>query len=475
MSEETWHLARLIPTSGISGAQEQERRATSALLAVLMSVREFGRAVTQPYGAPAGRVECFIEVPFELGDKKLFPDGLVRVARGQTVWTALVEVKTGTNDLDATQLENYLDIAKANGFDAVLTISNQIPPPDGSHPTKVDRRKLRKVALHHLSWMNVLTLAVVQKEHRGVSDVDQAWILGELIRYLEHPRSGALEFEDMGSNWVAVRDAVGQGTLRSNDKGLPEVVGRFDALIQYVALKLGMVLGQDVTQVLTRAERADGTVRSQSQATSLATDGILCGGLRIPGAIAPVIVTADLRAGKVSAHLEVDAPREGRPATRVRWLLRQLKDAPDGLRLEAFVMHGRGEGASALLGAVREDPGLLVDAGSKEIRAFRLVHQVSMGSKRGRGRGGFIDSVSDCVNDFYGLVVQHLRAWQPSAPRMRSIEPSESESEVPVDVPSTALSSQDPSPADDGSAGARRRVQGDSLAAYVEQNGSRWA
>ena len=32
MAEETWHAARLIPTSGINGAEEQERRATSALL-----------------------------------------------------------------------------------------------------------------------------------------------------------------------------------------------------------------------------------------------------------------------------------------------------------------------------------------------------------------------------------------------------------------------------------------------------------
>jgi len=38
----------------------------------------------------------------------------------------------------------------------------------------------------------------MQKEHRGVADPGQAWILGELIRYLEHARSGALQFEDMG-------------------------------------------------------------------------------------------------------------------------------------------------------------------------------------------------------------------------------------------------------------------------------------
>src|SRR4051812_9145678 len=87
MSQETWHEARLIPTSGINGADEQERRATSALLAVMTAVREFGRALTKPLGAPAGNVETYIEVPFMLGDKKLFPDGLVRVSRGQRSWT----------------------------------------------------------------------------------------------------------------------------------------------------------------------------------------------------------------------------------------------------------------------------------------------------------------------------------------------------------------------------------------------------
>ncbi len=82
MAEEVWHQARLIPTSGINGAEEQERRATSALLAVMSAVREFGRGLAQPLGAPAGAIETYIEVPFTLGDKKLFPDGLIRVTRG---------------------------------------------------------------------------------------------------------------------------------------------------------------------------------------------------------------------------------------------------------------------------------------------------------------------------------------------------------------------------------------------------------
>ncbi|MGH8965996.1 MAG: hypothetical protein ACRDXB_11815, partial [Actinomycetes bacterium] len=90
MAEETWHEARLIPTSGINGADEQERRATSALLAVMVAVREFGRALTKPFGAPAGSLDAFIEVPFVIGERRLFPDGLLRIRRGQKTWTALI-------------------------------------------------------------------------------------------------------------------------------------------------------------------------------------------------------------------------------------------------------------------------------------------------------------------------------------------------------------------------------------------------
>jgi hypothetical protein len=70
MGEVEWERARLFPVSGIGGADEQERRAASALLAMVQSVREFGRAITFPMGAPAGRLSAYIEVPFTDGDKK---------------------------------------------------------------------------------------------------------------------------------------------------------------------------------------------------------------------------------------------------------------------------------------------------------------------------------------------------------------------------------------------------------------------
>ena len=56
--EHGWQPASLIPTSGIRGADEQERRATSALLAVMMAVPEFSRSLLKKVQAPAGTLRA---------------------------------------------------------------------------------------------------------------------------------------------------------------------------------------------------------------------------------------------------------------------------------------------------------------------------------------------------------------------------------------------------------------------------------
>ena len=156
----------------------------------------------------------------------------------------------------------------------------------------------------------------------------------------------------------------------------------------------------------------------------------------------------------MTCHVDIDAPREGRPTTRVNWLVRQLKVAPGTVRIEAHAAHERGPGAAELLGSVREAPALLVTDPAKELRSFRVALSAPMGSKRGRGRGCFIDSVLAAVDTFYAEVVQNLKPWAPAPPRLRP----EVEAEQPAVAPelvSTALSSQDePKP-----------VQGDSAVA----------
>lgn len=148
----------------------------------------------------------------------------------------------------------------------------------------------------------------MQKEFRGVADPDQAWILGELIRYLEHDRSGAMDTDDMGESWTAVRDAVAAGTLRPSDKGIASVVARFDALLRLASLNLGKRLGTEVVPVLSRQELTDPTLRGQALTQQLCANGQLSGAIRIPDTVGQLVVTADLRSGRVGCHVDLDAP-----------------------------------------------------------------------------------------------------------------------------------------------------------------------
>jgi hypothetical protein len=79
-----WHPARLIPAIGIRGQEEQEKRATSSLLAVMHAVPDFGHALAGALGAPKGRIATFTEVQLkDAAGKTHIPDGAIIVQRGR--------------------------------------------------------------------------------------------------------------------------------------------------------------------------------------------------------------------------------------------------------------------------------------------------------------------------------------------------------------------------------------------------------
>lgn len=416
LKDEQWPVARLIPISSASGIEAQERRATSALLAVLANVAEFGRSLLKPLGAPAGKIDAFIEVPFKVNGVSLRPDGIVTVSRAGRTWSALVETKTGASDLDAGQIHVYIDLARELEFDAVLTISNQFVTSSSGYPIELDQRKLKSVKVHHWSWVDILTEAVVQREHRGVADREQAYILQELIRYLSDPRSGAVSFTSMGPSWTDVRDGARAQTLRSGDPNVAAAAARWDDLVRFISLELMKDLGTNVKQVLTAADRRPGT-RLASLSRSLVEAGRLHAELAIPDAAGTLELLADLRSRLVTASTRLDAPREGRARGRVSWLLRQLQSAPEDLRIEAKVAYTDAT-LTASLAELRANPELLYPQTDKDILHFVLGLTRNAGLNRDTGRGSFSDSVVAVAKDLYSGVLQDLRGWKPQPPRL---------------------------------------------------------
>lgn len=437
VTHEDWQRARLIPVAGIRGQEEQEARATSAFLAVLSVVPAFAHSILVPFGAPRGKVETFAEIRFKDGAGKVHrPDGAIVATRGSKAWRALVEVKTGTAPILEEQVNRYLDLARDNGFDCVVTISNDIVASATEVPYSYDRRKTRRVELYHISWWRILTKAVLEHRHRGVSDPEQAWILGELIAYLDHEKSGASGFQDMGREWVTVRDGARQGTLRASDAGVRDVARRWEQLLDYLALGLSQELGREV--VATRARKHTYAERVEQHVKRLASTGELAAEVRVPDAVGPIHVVANLRTRQVTTSVVLGAPTDGRQATRVNWLLRQLRGADPKLRLSSAFASTR-ETSSVLLSEAVEQPDRLLSASDRrrEIRSFEIALTRGMGLKAGRGAGSFIGDTRAQLFAFYGDVVQNLVGWQRKAPRLPDvIETAEVLDEPPVVEPS---------------------------------------
>ena len=414
-----WPLARLIPTAGIRGQEEQEKRATSSLLAVMRAVPEFGHALLKELGAPKSPViETFAEVRFKDSERKtVIPDGAIVCRRGQKVWTCLVEVKTAGAALRPEQVNAYLDIARENGFDGVLTISNQITAASSESPISVDGRKLKRTALWHFSWWRVLTEAIVQHRYRGISDPDQAWILGELIAYLDSAASGAGGFEDMGDRWVAVRKAAHDGTLRQNDPEARSVAERWEEFTQYLCLGLSQDLGRSVSSPRARGQTT--AARLDESVKQLAADGSLVAVLRVPDAIGDIRIRADLRAAHADGRGDRGAARRASEAAH------QLAAAPARRRARRPAGRSRVPNArqttSVLLADAREEPDkLLYPADAKrEPRAFTITLARAMGHKRGKAEGSFVRETRAQTFDFYREIVQQLKPWQARPPKLR--------------------------------------------------------
>ena len=424
LRDDRWPVARLIPLTTSTGVEAKERNAASALLAVLAHVDEFGRALLKPLGAPAGKIEAFVETQIKAENgKSIRPDGLIGVTRAGKTWWALVECKIGDQPLTAEQMESYLDLARFTGIDAVLSISNHYTSRSADYPIAIDRKKLKKVAIHHWSWVRVLTEAEVQKQFRGVRDPDQAYLLDELIRYLSDPRSGVVQFDDMGPSWTKVRDGARVRTLRKADEDVGAVANRWDELIRFLSLEMTKDLGRDVRELQRRAE-ATSQGRHQALRDSLAKDGQLYAGLQIPDTAGPLTIVADLASRQIRIQTDLDAPKDAQSRGRVSWLLRQLAKAPPDLTVEAKVSH-LSSTLSAPLGKVRDDPMVVIPDRTREIRGFRLTLTRDLGVNRAAGRGSFIDSVVSTTKEFYRDVLQKLVAWKPKAPKLRDAGPIE--------------------------------------------------
>ena len=130
----------------------------------------------------------------------------------------------------------------------------------------------------------------------------------------------------------------------------------------------------------------------------------------------------------------------------MNWLVRQLKNAPDAARVEAFVAHARGSSAAELLVDRPGEPG---QPGHRPHQGHphlpRRAATGTLGTKRGRGRGCVHRLRPGRRRRLLRRRARVLEAWSAAPPKLRPVhaEPPEVDDSVPTSLASTDYSSQD--------------------------------
>lgn len=419
--------ARLFP---IASETSKEERACAALLSTFMAVPDFPKELLRGLGAPAtqrAQVYCFTEPVFKgQADKKLRPDGLIVVVRGTTVWRALVEAKVGKVELRQEQLEDYLRLAREQGCDALITLSNQFTSRPDVHPVSVNGQLTRSVKLFHWSWVYLRSAALMNAKHFGIEDPEQEYIVNELLRYLNHEKSGISDFEAMSSSWKELCEAVRQQKAL-NKTGADEqaAVADWHQLLRSLTLDFSTRVGKIVDVHLSRSSQQDPSKRTNEDLERLKAEHRLTGELVIPNASSRLYLEVNLAHRTVSAAMWVEAPQDKTYASACQtWLRNQLDGCEDDKLLLTAVYKGRGANPNASLAKVREDKDALSCDDKRRLPTGYWVKRVEpMGAKFNSAKG-IVSQVMKAATGFYEDVGQHLANWVAPAPKVvRAAEP----------------------------------------------------
>lgn len=422
----TGQYARLIPTVADS---KKEERATSSLLASFMVVPGFAREVLSDAGAPVGKrikIVCYTEVTFKNNEKTKGPrpDGLVIITSGSKQWTALIESKIGNADLTKEQVEEYLDLAKVHGINALITVSNQFATTPTHHPVKVSKNKLRSVELYHFSWLSLKSKAVLLTANKSVDDPEQAYILSELVRYLDHDSSGVSSLSRMPSEWKDLCSSVQHGTaLGKTSEVVEHAVSGWHQLLRHLSLNLSMSIGQPVKIALSRAREKDSELNFSEDCTDLAQNNGFSTEFEIPNAASRVIFSADCLRRTVNISMKLEAPKDKTRATAsINWITRQLKGkGVDNVGIRAYWPR-RISMTSASLAEATEDPAVLIPEGVSDLPTYLEIIRVADLSARFKGAKTFVEGCSKEFPAFYQDVGQHLSKWVAKAPQVKEKE-----------------------------------------------------
>ena len=415
--------ARLFP---VLANTSKEGRTTSVVLSCLAHVDEFARDLLASVGQRVGKravLETYTEVVFRdvrnpAADR---PDGLIVLKTGKREWRALVEAKVGNATLGPDQIEKYRMLAKDQGVDCVITISNQFATNPLNHPMEEVRKSRSKIPVYHWSWMFILTTADLLLSNDDVGDADQFFLLNELRRFLTHESAGVKGFDRMPGEWSDLNRLVSAGgRIPARSPEATAVLEAWHQETKDLSLILSRQTEAPVFEKLPRKHVNDPAQRQRDELAYLREACCLSACLEIPDAAAPLKVAADLNRRTVDVGMTLRAPEDRKSSTaRTNWLLRQIRSEKTHDLHVRLNWPGRSEATQFTYAELQEDPSR-VEIGKEalQVGSFHVFNAKRLGG-RFTQQVNFISDLEKVVPDFYREIGQNLTAWRRKAPKIR--------------------------------------------------------
>ncbi|MGR3493241.1 MAG: hypothetical protein ACU0DW_14375 [Shimia sp.] len=414
--------ARLFP---VLATTSKEGRTTSIVLACMTQIKEFGDHLLLSIGQRLGstmQIEAWTEVE-PAGTKDLGkdrPDGLIMYKRRGGSYSALIETKIGSNELNVEQIERYRDAAARAGIDCVITISNQFTSSPELHPVSGLSKAKSKVPVFHWSWMYVLTTADLLLNNQSVKDQDQRVLLNELRRFLSHDSAGVKGFDRMPREWTELNKLVTAGGSISSQPGLGRaVIEAWHQETRDLTLILSRMTETAVTEKLPRKLSADAALRQKTDLDTLKGDGRLNSVLEIPDSAAPLEIAVNVPRRTIRVGMCLRAPEDKKSTkARLNWLLRQIDGAPDSVFIRLF-WPGKSEPTQFSVSDLKEDLAI-AEAGKEHLAPHSfMVLQSSQTGGRFAQQANFIEDLERLVPAFYKTIGSSLKVWLKPAPKIK--------------------------------------------------------
>lgn len=413
--------ARLIPFY----KPGDEMALTSIFLSALRLILEFRRQIFQTIGlSQSNEIKIYTEAEFVLFDKKRV-DGLILVIRGKKIIDAVIlEVKNKNNELNESQILDYLQIAKEYGIPKLLTISNQFVSFPTQSPLNIKTPK--QVSTYHLSWSFILTIAniLLTENDNNIADVDQIEIMREITDYFESPNSGVLGFSQMKPGWTELTQKANAGTsLKISDTFVDETVSSWLQEERDMALILSRELGLLVKSGNLKF-KDNLSERIKYEKKELTSKSRLESVLQINGAASPLEIRACFDRKNIEMSSSLRPPHDKKVRGQISWINNQLKSSerknPDlfnsiklDILIEIYLKFVK-DPLRLQLAELDSAPDII---GAREIKSFGILYIKDLGRKF-ESRKGVVDLIEKMLIDYYQGVMQHLKRWEKPVPQI---------------------------------------------------------